>query len=184
MTGKPAGLVLLMLGLILGPGYYIYTRFYTGREITELPLEFQTQADKTSIARVNVDLLPVMGPVTIIVNMTASYGPTLNPPDTPKNRYQATIMFNDEPVLAKSFSFQATQVESTPAQVFRHALPVMHVSTPGKYTLELIQEAGQEMEISRATIQVRAGVKSLNTSVLASGIALLVAGAALLAFVP
>jgi len=52
----------------------------------------------------------------------------------------------------------------------------MTIKTPGKYTLELVQDGEAEMEIKQATVEVRAGVHSLNTTLLAAGIGLLAAG--------
>lgn len=174
--GKSAGIVLLIIGVILGPGYFIYTRFYSGREIIELPLQFQPQANGHLRTVASIDLLPVMGPVTIILNITTSHGPTLTPPNTPRNQYQARITFDGTTVLSQSFTLRATQVEATPAQVFKQALPVMTIKTPGKYTLELVQDGEAEMEVKQATVEVRAGVHSLNTTLLAAGIGLLAAG--------
>lgn len=176
--GKPVGLVLMIVGLIAGPGYFIYARFYSGREITELPLEFHPGMGRRAHAIAAFDLLPVMGPVTVIVNMTATHGPVLSPPNTPQNRYRARIVLNGETVLTHSFTLRSAQVEATPAEVFKHPLPVMKNLAPGEYKLELIQEGEAEMEIRQATVQVRAGVKHVNAAVLAIGIGLLVAGAA------
>jgi hypothetical protein len=173
---KPAGMVLLIIGVILGPGYYIYTRFYSGREITEQPLHFQQQADGGNRAVASIDLLPVMGPVTFMLSITASHGPTLSPPDVPRNQYRVRITFEDSTVLEQSFVLKAVQVESTPAQVFEQALPVMMVKAPGKYTLELDQEGEVGMEVKQASVEVRAGVHSLSTTLLATGIVLLAAG--------
>ncbi|MGA7179681.1 MAG: hypothetical protein WBX11_08870 [Thiobacillaceae bacterium] len=176
VVGKSAGIVLLIIGVILGPGYYIYTRFYTGREITELPLEFSAGPDGRPVAIARFDLLPVMGPVTVILNLTISYGPTLTPPNTPRNRYRARITLNGTTILSQPFTLKATQVEATPAQVFKHSLPVMSIKTPGEYRLELAQDGEAEMEIKQASVQVRAGVHYLNTTLLAVGIVLLSAG--------
>lgn len=174
---KATGWVLLTVGLILGPGYFIYTRFYTGREITELPLALQPISDQRARARASFDLLPEMGQVTLIINLTAAHGPTLSPPDTPHNRYLARIVLNGETVLTHAFTVRAIQVEATPAEVFKQALPVLRNVAPGEYRLELIQEGQAEMEVRQASVQVRAGVKHINPAVLAIGLGLLVAGA-------
>jgi len=173
---KSAGIVLLIIGVILGPGYYIYTRFYSGREITELPLQFQRGTEGPPRAVASFDLLPIMGPVTVIVNLTAAHGPALSPPNLPSNRYWARIVLKGRTVLTHSFSVRAVQVEATPAEVFKQALPVMKNIVPGEYKLELIQEGEAEMEITQATVHVRAGVHFLNTTLLAAGIGLLAAG--------
>lgn len=182
--GKPVGLVLLIAGLIMGPGYFIYTRFYTGREISDLPLEFHLGKDGRLRAVATFDLLPIMGPVTVIVNLTATHGSTLSPPNTPRNRYRASIVRNGETVLTHSFTLRAIQVEATPAEVFKQALPVMKNLAPGEYKLELIQEGDAEMEITHAAVQVRAGVKYLNTAVLAIGLGLMAAGVAVILLAP
>lgn len=181
---KPAGLALLILGLILGPGYFIYTRFYTGREITDLPLEFQQQGDGTSRAAAEFDLLPEMGVVTFIVSMTASHGPVLNPPNMPRNTYRARVTFNGDAVVTKDFTFKATQMEATPAWVFRQALPVMKIGTPGKYALDLVQKKDAGMQIIQASVQARAGVHHINQIALTTGIVLMVLGVVFLLLAP
>jgi len=183
-VSKAAGLLLLAIGLILGPGYFIYTRFYTGREITELPLSLQPISGQRARALARFDLLPEMGPVTLIITLTAAHGPTLSPPDTPSYRYQARITLHGKTVLTHSFTVRALQVEATPAEVFKQALPVMKNILPGEYELELIQESEAGMEIRQASVQVRAGVKHLNAAVLAIGVGLLVAGVVVVLLAP
>ncbi|MGA7949724.1 MAG: hypothetical protein WCA45_06145 [Thiobacillaceae bacterium] len=181
---KTAGWILLTVGLILGPGYFIYTRFYTGREITELPLSLQPISDRRARALASFDLLPVMGPITLTINLTATHGPTLSPPKRPRNRYQARVILNGETVLTHTFTVRAIQVEATPAEVFKVTLPVMTNLAPGEYKLELTQEDQAEMEIKQASVQVRAGVTQANPAVLAVGVGLLLTGAVIIPLAP
>ncbi len=177
---KTAGYVLLTVGLILGPGYFIYTRFYTGREITELPLEFHPDTAGRPRAIANLDLLPVMGPLTLIVNFTAAHGSTLSPPNTPRNHYRVRILLNGDTLLTRTFTLRAKRVEATPAEVFKQALPVLEIAAPGRYQLELVQEGASEMEIKQASVQVRTGVHHVNREAVATGIGLLVVGLAVI----
>ena len=181
---KPVGLMLLIAGLILGPGYFTYTRSYSGREITELPLAFHTGTDGRSRAVANFDLLPVMGPVTVIVYLTSTHGPVNSPPALPRNRYQARVTLGDKTVLTYPFSVRALQVEATPAEVFKQALPVMKNLVAGDYKLELTQQGEAGMEIRHAAVQVRAGVKYVNITLLAIGLVLLFAGVVVILFAP
>ena len=175
---KTAGIVLLTVGLILGPGYFIYTRFYTGREIHPIAPSISPRHGWGPRAIANLDLLPVMGPLTLIVNLTAAHDSTISPPDTPHIRYQVRFMLKGEALLTRAFTLRAVQVEATPAEVFKQALPVVKIATPGRYQLELLQEDAAGMEIKQASVQVRAGVHHVYGEVVAAGIGLLVVGLA------
>jgi hypothetical protein len=173
---KTTGVLLLIAGLVMGPGYYVYSRYYTGREITVKPLEFQQQKDGSAHAVAVTDLLPVMGPITFIVNFTASYDPSINPGVALRNTYHARVSFDDHTLLERSFTLMAAHQESNPAELFKQALPTIVVHTPGKYTLELVQDKDAGMQIRQAWMQVKVGVEHFNRNIFISGIVMLVLG--------
>lgn len=182
--GKPAGLVFLILGLVLGPGHYIYTRFFTGRVVLEQPLPFSADAGNRMQASLNLSLEPDMLPAEVILQFTATHGPVMSPPNTPQNHYRARLFKNGELVQEKSFSLQSKMVEATPAIPFSEAISLPSDLQAGDYRLAVYQEGEAGMEITGSRLQLRAGVGQADSNLLAIGLGLIAAGLVILLLSP
>lgn len=182
--GKSAGLILLILGLALGPGHFIYTRFFTGKLVMEQPLRFSLDASGQGRAEANVFLESAALPASLVLSFSATHGPVMSPPNTPQNHYRAGLLKNGEQVFEKSFTLRSSLVEATPAIQFSEAVMLPENLSEGNYVLTVLQEGEAEMDITAAKLQLRANVAQFDTSMLAIGFGLLAAGIAIVVLSP
>lgn len=170
------GIVLLILGLLLGPGYYIYARFFSGAVVATQPLPLARDTSGQRFEPVLLNLTPDMQPFGLVLRFDVSHGPTIQPTYTPRNDYRVRLLDGEQVVLDQPFSLQSPSVESTPSQVFQQALPLLQIDRPVSYRLELQAETEPQMTVNSADVQVRAQVRSPDYKLVAAGVALAVVG--------
>lgn len=165
-------IVLLILGLLLGPGYYVYTRYFTGQVVATQALPLAG----TRIEATNVAVRPDMNPIGLVLRFSAAHGQTINPPDTPRNAYRARLVDGERVVLDERFSLISSLVESAVALQFQQALPLFDAERAANYRLELSLDGDAQMQVSSVDVQVRAGMRAPDLRVVAAGLVLLVLG--------
>jgi hypothetical protein len=178
--GKAAGLLLLVLGLVLGPGSYLASRFFAGRVIVETPLTFETGIDGRLHSRFAFSLPADALPAAVVIQASADHGPALLPADPPGDTWTLRLLQDGHPIRALPMRLQSTTVEATPALVFKESISLDAAQGGGNYVLEITLPAAPRLTPDSARIEVRAGVTPANSAWLVGGLALLVAGLALL----
>jgi hypothetical protein len=178
--GKAAGLFLLVLGLVLGPGSYVASRFFSGRVIVEAPLTFETGIDGRLRSRFAFSLPADALPAAVVIQASASHGPALLPADPPGDTWTLRLLQDGHPIRELPMHLQSTTVEATPTLVFKESISLDAAQGGGNYVLEIALPAVPRLTLDSARIEVRAGVTPANPSWLIGGLALLVAGLALL----
>jgi hypothetical protein len=179
-VGKPAGLALLVLGLALGPGLWIAGRYFSGHAIADLPLNFATGPDGRAAAEVRFTLTADALPASIVVQAFASHGPSVQPADTPGDRWEARLAKDGRTLREQVLHLQSHTVEATPALVFKKAIPLEAALGGGAYALQLTLPAAPRLTLESARVQVRANVRETHPAWLAAGLGLAAAGAVLL----
>ncbi len=174
--GKTPGILLLILGLLLGPGYYVYARFFSGAVVATYPLTAARDASGERFEPVALRLTPDMEPVALVLRFSVSHGATIQPTYTPRSDYRVRLLDGERVVLDERFSLQSPEVESTPSRVFQHALPPLPISRPVSYRLELAAEGAPQMTVHSADVQVRAQVREPDFRLVAAGVGLALLG--------
>jgi hypothetical protein len=178
--GKAAGLLLLVLGLALGPGSYLASRFFSGRVIIETPLTFETGIDGRLHSRFAFTLPADALPAAVVIQASVSHGPALLPGDPPGDTWTLRLLQDGHPIREQPMHLQSTMVEATPALVFKESISLDPTQGGGDYVLEITLPAAPRLTLESARIEVRAGVTPANPSWLVAGLALLAAGLVLL----
>ena len=173
---KMTGIVLLILGLLLGPGYYVYARFFSGDLVATQALPLVRDTAGPRIGPVLLHLTPDMQQIGLILRFNVSHGPTPLPPNTPRNAYRARLVDGERAVMDHRFSLQSPEVDATPSRAFQHALPVLQVDHAASYRLELVDEGEAQMLVHSADVQVRAHMRQPDFKLVAAGISLAVIG--------
>jgi hypothetical protein len=178
--GKAVGILLLVLGLALGPGSYLASRFFSGRVIAEAPLTFETGIDGRRHFRFAFSLPADALPAAVIIQASASHGPALLPADLPADTWTLRLLKDGVALRELPMHLQSTTVEATPALVFKESLSLDAAQGGGDYMLEIALPAAPRLTLDSARVEVRAGVTPANPSWLVAGLALIVAGLALI----
>ena len=178
--GKAAGIVLLALGFVLGPGTYFYSRFFSGHVIAEAPLRFEPGSDGLQQARFAFSLPADALPAAVVIQASVSHGPALMPADPPADIWALRLLKNDRVIHEQPMRLQSNMVESSPALVFKESVPLDAAQGGGQYVLEISLPAVPRLTLDSAQIEVRASITPPDSSWLVSGLVLFVAGLVLL----
>ena len=177
---NPAGIMLLSIGLALGPGYYVYSHFFSGTVASTHPVPIKHQAAGDSFDPLQIELTPDMGKVGLIFRFQAEHGPVMSPVQMPRNTYRAILKSGQQTVFDHAFTLSSTSVEAASMLNFSEAMPLFQATSGGLYQLQLSQTGEAGMNLISAEVQVRQGIVEPSSSVLAIGFGLLATGIALL----
>ncbi|WP_173060645.1 hypothetical protein [Sulfurimicrobium lacus] len=177
-----AGVALLVIGLVLGPGYYVYSHFLSGKAVSTYPLPVKHQAAGNHFDPVRIELSPDMGKVGLILRFQAEHGPVTTPTKMPRNSYRALLKSGNKTIFDQPFMLTSTSLESEVLLNFHEAMPLFQANTSDAYLLEISQTGEAGMNLISADVQVRQGVVEPNNTLLMTGFGLLVAGVAVLLF--
>ena len=177
---RKAGVWLLLIGLIVGPGSLIAGRFLTGHVVAGAPLSFASGADGSVGARFAFSLADSDLPAAVIVQASVRHDPALRPADPPADRWTLRLVKDGSTLRERTMTLQSTLVESSPTLVFKEAVALGTADGGGDYMLEVVPQGAPRLALDAASVEVRAGVESADRTWLVAGLALIAAGVALL----
>jgi len=181
---KRYGPLLLMLGLLLGPTYYIFCEYLSGEDsdtfvLTERAARW-TLPDGTilhvsngkAFRPVTLKLDPEMNRISFRLTFEAAPAS----PDVPKSidEYQVTLLQLDQPIFERALAVKLAQGGKTSVETGK-----LELYYPGSYEL-LLQETGTpRVPVSQVTLVVRKKIETPLLPLMWGGFAMLVAGLAL-----
>lgn len=179
---RPA-LLLIVLGLLLGPGYYAYCEYLSGQEAGRYELRERAQRwtlPDGSIQRFSgqayqplpVALTPQHNHVRLRLTFHADANAAAG-----DNRYQATLFDLDHPVVQRDLD-----VSLAPAGTRTLRIPAFAVHSPGEHLLVLEEVGAPQAAVSHVTVTVLQDAQRLIAPLAWGGVALLLGGAALLTY--
>lgn len=174
---KMLSLALIICGLLVGPAYWIYNKFYTGSEAALLTLK--PAESKPGLARTwqsePFRLEAGMAPAGLILVAQGHFSPNMDESRPPSDSYSATLARDGSAAQPLAFKLGVKHVsDSNPA--FREHLVLMQKVQPGEYTLTVAQAAEPAIEIDRMQLQVRQHIREPDPNIVMAGIGLLVLG--------
>lgn len=178
------GIVLIGIGLVLGPAYYISSRFFSGGVVVSLPIEMKRQfavsegqSSKGAVLRaskpVAMRLNSEMNPVRLILKLRCDWDTLLVGPV--RNRYRATLLLSDA-VISERFLEVVAAGPDPGSQVYREVLATLAVQTSGGYTLSLEETVVPEMAASDFQIEVRRNVRHPDMQIVVAGVLMFCVG--------
>lgn len=169
---KPLFLLLIAIGLVLGPGYWIYAKFYSGERVQTLALQ---AVPGGGLVTSGFPLRADMAPAGLILKAHGSFAPNMDEAKPPRNAYLARISRDGEPFKEVGITLAATSVsDSNP--VFVEHLLWLETVPPGDYQLLLTPKATPEVTLDQARLEVLAHIQEPDGRVVAAGALLLVVG--------
>ena len=177
------GSLMLMLGLLLGPAYYVFCEILSGENGQTIILSERaarwTLADGTiehavrgqMFRPITLELGPDMNRIAFRLTFEAQNDREVT---QSTDEYQIAVLQSDLPIFQRTV--QVKLARGTTRSVETDKLAVQY---PGAY-LFLLQEAGEpRVPVSRVTLQVRTKIEPLLLPLMWSGFALLAAGLAI-----
>jgi hypothetical protein len=181
---KRFALLLIVLGLLLGPGYYVYCQHLSGKEVGRYELreraERWTMPDG-SVQRfsghlayqpVVLQLTPERNDVRLRLTFHAAGDTTAG-----RNSYLATLFDLDHPLVQRELDIDLKAGAATPATV-----ATLPVHAPGEHVFILEELGRPAASISHVTLTVYQGAERLVATLAWAGTAMLLVGVALLAY--
>jgi hypothetical protein len=181
---KRVALILIVLGLLLGPGYYAYCEYLTGEEVARH--ELRERADRWtlpdgSIQRfsghlayqpVILELTPEHNDVRLRLTFHAAADAAPG-----ENQYQATLFDLDHPVRQRDL-----EVRLGPGDAQSAVVGIFPVHTPADHVF-ILEEVGKPgAAVSHVTLTAEQGVARLVSGLAWTGVALLLGGGAVLVY--
>lgn len=174
---KKISFTLILLGLFLAPGYWIYAKFYTGSQahlLTLSPGEPQAEGRPTWRSQV-FSLDESMAPVGLILLAQGRFSPNMDEAKPPKDLYAATLSRGKEAAKPLGFSLGVRSVsDSSPA--FREHLLLMQRIQPGDYSLVISAVNPPQIQIEHMELQVRQHLHEPDPGMVTAGVVILILG--------
>ena len=184
-------LALLVLGHILGAGYPLYTLYFSGEKVAELPFinrdtsnisiggfSIGGSKDAGSVNEQSIELSPDMNPIRLLAG--ASYSMSRSSSSaTRRSNFEISFYQEGELLWTKPFSFSDSPSDDQKGIKkvnTSQALKLLEINETAEYTLKLHSSSPQELNISALNIKVRRNVKTSNPKFYITGGVLFVIG--------
>lgn len=178
---RPAIALLLMVGLLIGPGYYAYCLFLSGRtsqtiEMTERASRWVTPdgsilrfADGVAYKPVVLALTPEMNRVAL--RLRFSFGDDANTRAGTELQYQASLAQFDHTILERPIIVDARRSGTQTVDV-----GPMEIPYPADY-LFVLEEIGDMSTVPSISLDVVGNVEVPNRTIMWTGLVLLIVAA-------
>jgi hypothetical protein len=178
------GPLLLILGLLLGPVYYLYSEYSSGQPGGTFTLSERaarwTLADGTILHFVRgqayrpltLKLDPQMNRIAFRLTFQAAAADS--GVSQGSDDYRISLMQADQPIFQRAFVVKLSPGANTSADVGR-----LELYYPGAYELVLEEAGTPRIPVSQVTVEVRQNVETVFLPLVWGGFAMLVAGLAL-----
>jgi hypothetical protein len=174
---KTISLLLLIAGLILAPAYWIYAKFYTGKQTAMLTLNKVEGSENTPPAwhSAAFELRPEMAPVGLILHVNASFAPNMDEGQPPQDRYYVTLSKQGEAAKPLAIVLKAAN-SANGNPVFKEHLLFLQVVQGGSYQINVTPASESRMKVGQMRLEVRQNLHEPNSHVVTGGVLLLVLG--------
>ncbi len=176
---RPVALALLVLGLLLGPGYFVYAKFFSGTAAASHPLVPR----QGGFEPVTFTVAPEASPLRLVLRLSVQYGPSHDGASVPRNRYRAVVSRGGVSVSEREVELVANSVESS-FQEFAWDLATLEVAGPGEYRLSLEETSPPGMQVTGASVALRRNVMDPDLRVVWAGAGLIGLAVAVLILAP
>lgn len=165
-------ILLLVLGLPIGPGYWVYAKFYTGKQAMALPLASTAGGGLVSQP---FKLDPGMAPVGLIFHSQGSFVPRQDENNPPQDAYTATLTGPDGRPQVVPFPLAAQSVANS-NPVFNVHLLWMKTVAAGEYRMAVGPSGQPTITLENPQLEVRANVQEPDGRIVTVGALLMIAG--------
>jgi len=181
-----AAAILVILGLLFGPGYYVYSQYFNGR--LSARVELTDRAERWTLPDGTIQRFPgrlAYRPVEVSLHpdrnlalfvLTFDMAPAAGA-DAGENRYQVTLFDMDRPALQHEI-----EVHAAPGTTSRVVLPPITVRSPLQHLFILEELGSAPLPVQRVRLELRENAEPYVKPLISIGAGLLLAGIVLLAY--
>ena len=170
---KSFSLLLLGLGLLLGPVYWVYVVYFTGKVADTIELRPGAQAGRW--VSQDFRLSPEMGPVGLILLVDGYFAPNMDEGNPPHDAYHAVVFQDGREGQPIRFELAVKSVSDSNPR-FRERLLLLKQPRSGTYRLELDAAEPPDIRLDHVKLEVRSQVRETDNRLVAAGIILVALG--------
>lgn len=170
---KTLSLLLLVVGLLAGPGYWVYAKFYTGSQAALVNLEKRGGGPAWRSAEFT--LSPDMAPAGLILHAGGHFAPNMDESKPPRDRYAAVLHKDGVAAKPLAFSLGVKHVSDSNPEFKEHLLFLQSVQG-GRYQLEVSPAAEPDIVLDRMRLEVRQHLHEPDSKVVTVGMVVMVLG--------
>ena len=172
---KTVSLLLLLAGLVAGPAYWIYAKFYTGSRVALVKLEKAGAETLAPWRSADFKLGPEMAPAGLILHATGSFSPNMDESKPPKDRYAATLFRGGEAAKPLAFTLGVKHVtDSNPS--FKEHLLFLQAVQMGDYHVEVTPAAEPDIRLDRMELEIRQHLHEPDSTIVTVGMVVMILG--------
>lgn len=172
---KKISLLLLVIGLALGPGYWVYGKFFTGSQAALIELKRADASPTAPWRSAQFSLAPDMAPVGLILHTGGRFTPNPEAGRPPKDRYAATLFRDGQAAQPLSFSLGVKSPENRTPEFKEHLLYFQAVQ-PGQYHVQVTPAAAPEIQLERMQLEVRQHLHEPDGKLVTIGMVVMILG--------
>ena len=172
-------LLLVVLGLALGPFYYLYTTQYSGRQARQI--ELTERADRWTLPDGSIQrfrpgmayrpLVLDLDPAHNDVRLRLTFQGASGQPSSGRHHYLASLLEMDFPLQQHEL-----RIDVRSGQAVSAVLPDIAVHAPGPHLFVLQELSRDGADVASVTLFVDQDAERLRHPILVAGIAMLLAG--------
>ncbi|MBK6744893.1 MAG: hypothetical protein IPG66_18850 [Hydrogenophilales bacterium] len=160
----------ILVGLVIGPIYWIYGKFYSGRTAQTLTLK---ESREGKFVSGEFRVTPDMAPTGVVLTATGSFAPNMPEDQPPKVGYAATLFKDGTQFNIAKFPLKASSTSET-NPVFKERLFYLEAPQDGLFRMELEAMTPQTIKLDSVQIEVKANVQEADGRVVSVGMVLMI----------
>lgn len=172
---KKLSLLLLIAGLLAGPAYWVYAKFYTGSQAGLLSLSHTSGADGPVWRSPAFNLSPDMAPLGLILLARGKLTPEAAQGRPPQDSYHVTLFQDGTPAEPLRITLKVKNTSDI-SPLFREHLVLFQVVKTGSYQLEVAPEGAPRLPLDQVQLELRRNLMEPDSQVVMAGLLALMLG--------
>lgn len=160
----------VLVGLVLGPVYWIYGKFYSGRTAQTLSLS-ASGAGKFSSG--DFRITPDMAPAGVIMTASGSFAPNMPDDQPPKVGYVATLFKDGKQFNLARFPLKVSSTSNSNPN-FKERLFFLEGPQDGVFRMELQAVTPETIKLDSVNIELKANLQEADGRIVSGAMVLLI----------
>ena len=160
----------VLVGLFLGPAYWIYGKFYSGRTVQSQAL---TASGAGKFSSGDFRISPDMAPAGVIMTATGSFAPNMPDDQPPKVGYVATLFKDGVQFNIARFPLKVSSTSNSNPS-FKERLFFLEGPQDGTYRMELQAVTPETIKLDSVNIELKANLQEADGRIVSGAMVLLI----------
>jgi hypothetical protein len=160
----------MLVGLVVGPAYWIYGKFYSGQTVQSLTL---TADGSGKFVSGDFRIAPGMAPAGVIMTALGSFAPNMTEDQPPKVGYAATLYKDGVEFNVAKFPLKVKSTSDTHPS-FKERLFFLEAPQDAVFRMELQALTPETIKLDRVDIEIRANIQEADGRIVSAAMVLLI----------